>query len=318
MAADLIEPEPKVFELLHYLARNRGRVVSKAELLDSLWSGEVIGESALTRCVSCARKLVGDDSRTPRFIRTIHGRGYEFIAPLVERTGSEADPATAASAPASPAVNSTVGEREFVGRAAELNLLRTALSEIASLRQRMVLVTGEAGIGKIRLVEELSRQAAGLAQVHWGTAFEHGGRAAVLDLAGMPSLDRQTTLDEDGAPGLQRSQQRYTEALLGMDRWQADDSLGGIHRLSASARSTRSRRDSPNWRDAGRLFWSSTTCTTRTWCPGCFSSGQSNECRHHSSSSAWCASGNPPPMTTGAACCPASASPASRRSPYLV
>ena len=74
VSGEVLTPEPKVFELLAYLMRNPGRVVTKAELLDSLWGGEVVGESVLTRCVSCLRKLLVDDARDPTFIRTAHGR----------------------------------------------------------------------------------------------------------------------------------------------------------------------------------------------------------------------------------------------------
>jgi DNA-binding winged helix-turn-helix (wHTH) protein len=80
VGADVFTPEPKVFELLAYLMRHNGRVVTKNELLDSLWAGVVVGESALTRCMSYVRKLLADDARAPKFIRTAHGRGYEFVA----------------------------------------------------------------------------------------------------------------------------------------------------------------------------------------------------------------------------------------------
>src|SRR5258707_11473681 len=101
---DVVTPEPKVFELLSYLMRHPGRAVSKAELLDSLWSGDVVGESVLTRCVSCARKLLADDSKTPRFIRTLHGRGYEFIAPVstLAEAASKLEPASDQASPAGP------------------------------------------------------------------------------------------------------------------------------------------------------------------------------------------------------------------------
>src|SRR5512138_2641580 len=92
---DLFTPEPKVFELLSYLMRHHGRVIPKAELLDCLWAGDVVGESVLTRCVSCARKLLSDDPKAPRFIRTSHGRGYEFVAPVTMATISAGETASA-------------------------------------------------------------------------------------------------------------------------------------------------------------------------------------------------------------------------------
>ena len=75
--------EPKVFDVLAYLVQHRDRVVSKDELLDKLWPGQVVGENALTRCIRAARAAVGDDGTKQEIIETQHGRGYRFVAPLV-------------------------------------------------------------------------------------------------------------------------------------------------------------------------------------------------------------------------------------------
>src|SRR3954470_16959500 len=83
IAGELLSPEPKVFQLLLYLMQNAGRIVEKSELLDAVWKDELVCESALTRCVCCIRKLLSDDARTPTFVRTVHGRGYEFLAPCM-------------------------------------------------------------------------------------------------------------------------------------------------------------------------------------------------------------------------------------------
>ncbi|MFL6223841.1 MAG: transcriptional regulator, partial [Actinomycetes bacterium] len=72
--------EPQVFEVLAYLVRNRGRLVTKAELLDEIWGSRFVSESALTSRIKAARKAVGDSGREQRVIRTVHGRGYEFLA----------------------------------------------------------------------------------------------------------------------------------------------------------------------------------------------------------------------------------------------
>lgn len=74
--------EPKVFDVLVYLVQHSERVVSKDELLDKLWPGQVVGENALTRCIRAARAAVGDDGAKQEIIETQHGRGYRFIAPL--------------------------------------------------------------------------------------------------------------------------------------------------------------------------------------------------------------------------------------------
>jgi DNA-binding winged helix-turn-helix (wHTH) protein len=175
------KPEPKVFELLSYLMRNPGRVVPKAELLDALWSNEVVGESVLTRCVSCARKLINDDSRVPTFLRTVHGRGYEFVAPVVadaapsfeERRSGQRD-----SAESSSRDDLQHGGRPFVGRASEAAALAHVLAHPEAVRHNLVLVAGEAGIGKTRLLEEVVERSAGDVEVHWSRASEMSGAPA--------------------------------------------------------------------------------------------------------------------------------------------
>jgi TolB-like protein/DNA-binding winged helix-turn-helix (wHTH) protein len=81
-AGESVEVEPKVFDLLVYLIQQHDRVVSKDELLDKLWPGQVVSETALTQCVMAARKAVGDDGTRQHTIKTQHGRGYRFVAAL--------------------------------------------------------------------------------------------------------------------------------------------------------------------------------------------------------------------------------------------
>ena len=79
----LVPVEPKVFDVLVYLLQQRDRIVSKDELLDKLWPGQVVGENALTRCIRAARAAVGDDGTKQEIIETQHGRGYRFIGEVV-------------------------------------------------------------------------------------------------------------------------------------------------------------------------------------------------------------------------------------------
>jgi len=78
--------EPRPLEVLIYLASNRDRVVTKEELIERLWGVKFISESALTRCIHEARRVLGDDGAQPAVIKTVHGRGYRFIAEVVERS----------------------------------------------------------------------------------------------------------------------------------------------------------------------------------------------------------------------------------------
>jgi DNA-binding winged helix-turn-helix (wHTH) protein/tetratricopeptide (TPR) repeat protein len=81
--------EPRVLDLLIFLIRNRDRAVSKAELLESVWNARFISDSALTRCVLQARKAIAAEGGTDEAIRTIHRRGYRFVAPVTEQRADE-------------------------------------------------------------------------------------------------------------------------------------------------------------------------------------------------------------------------------------
>ena len=72
--------EPQVFDVLAYLALHRGKLVRKEELLDEVWGDRFVSESALTTRIKSLRQAVGDDGNRQSVIRTVHGRGYEFVA----------------------------------------------------------------------------------------------------------------------------------------------------------------------------------------------------------------------------------------------
>lgn len=76
--------EPQVFDVLLLLLRERDRVVTKEELLDRVWGDRFVSESALTSRIKALRRAVGDDGRSQHVIRTVHGRGYQFVAPIEE------------------------------------------------------------------------------------------------------------------------------------------------------------------------------------------------------------------------------------------
>ena len=62
-ATSLISVEPKVFDLLVYVIRNRDHVVSKDDLIATIWNGRIVSESALTTCINAARTALGDSAR---------------------------------------------------------------------------------------------------------------------------------------------------------------------------------------------------------------------------------------------------------------
>jgi TolB-like protein/DNA-binding winged helix-turn-helix (wHTH) protein len=86
---DLLETEPQVFRVLQYLVENRTRVISKEEIVNSIWNGRAISDSALTYAIREARLLVGDNGKAQDVIRTLPRRGFRFIAQVTELPGTE-------------------------------------------------------------------------------------------------------------------------------------------------------------------------------------------------------------------------------------
>ena len=80
----LVAVEPKVFDLLVHLVANRERVVSKDDLINSVWGGRVVSESALTTAVNAARVALGDSGEDQRLIRTLPRKGFRFVGEVRE------------------------------------------------------------------------------------------------------------------------------------------------------------------------------------------------------------------------------------------
>jgi TolB-like protein len=76
--------EPQVFDLLLFLIDNRERVVSRDDLLASVWRGRNVSESTLASRINAARRALGDSGEQQRLIRTIHGRGFRFVGTIRE------------------------------------------------------------------------------------------------------------------------------------------------------------------------------------------------------------------------------------------
>jgi pimeloyl-ACP methyl ester carboxylesterase/DNA-binding winged helix-turn-helix (wHTH) protein len=85
--------QPQVFDVLSHLVANRSRVVPKTELLDTVWGDRFVSESTLTSRIKAARQVVGDDGIGQTVIKTVHGRGYRWVAEVGEGA-PEPTPAT--------------------------------------------------------------------------------------------------------------------------------------------------------------------------------------------------------------------------------
>src|SRR5262245_33785255 len=80
---------PKLFAVLHYLVTNAGRMITKGELLGAVWPNTIVGEGSLAVCISEIRNILGDDARSPRYIETMHRRGYRFLVPTAPLEGNQ-------------------------------------------------------------------------------------------------------------------------------------------------------------------------------------------------------------------------------------
>jgi TolB-like protein len=94
-ARHAVHVEPQVFDLLAYLTQNRDRVVSKDDLIASVWGGRIVSESTLTSRINAARKAIGDSGRSQKLIRTIPRRGLRFVGDVQMQADDTKPPAHA-------------------------------------------------------------------------------------------------------------------------------------------------------------------------------------------------------------------------------
>lgn len=74
-----VKVEPQVFDLIVYLLQHRDRLVSRQEILDHVWQGRLVSDATLGNRINSARKALGDNGSSQLMIKTVHGRGYQFI-----------------------------------------------------------------------------------------------------------------------------------------------------------------------------------------------------------------------------------------------
>jgi DNA-binding winged helix-turn-helix (wHTH) protein len=187
--------EPQVLEVLAYLIRHRDRLVGKHELMDEVWHDRFVSESAVTSRIKAARRVTGDDGERQSVIRTVHGRGYRFVARLAELPG--------------PAATTRMAAIRCVGRYDELDQLRSALAAAQSGHRRVVLLGGEPGIGKTTLIESFlgdlppTCQLTGVGQCHPVSLGEPYAPVleALAEIAKGPRGDLVRRLLDEVAPG---------------------------------------------------------------------------------------------------------------------
>ncbi len=101
-----VQVEPRTIDVLAFLARHPGRVLTKEEILAAVWERSFVSEATLSHAVAELRRALGDDARRPRFIETIPKRGYRLIASVAE---ADREPAAGLSGPAATTVPSPSG-----------------------------------------------------------------------------------------------------------------------------------------------------------------------------------------------------------------
>lgn len=136
---------PKSLGVLRALAERPGQIVSKEELFRAVWPTTAVTDATLTSCIKELRQALNDDAQAPRYIETIHRRGFRFLASTLPLIPSLADRATS--------VLSVPGLEHIVGRAAPLDQLEHAFVRATQGRRQIVFVSGEPGIGKTALAE---------------------------------------------------------------------------------------------------------------------------------------------------------------------
>lgn len=95
-----VPTEPQVFSLLRHLIENRDRVVSKDELFEVIWKDRIVSDAALSSRIKAVRAAIGDDGTRQALVRTIHGRGFQFIGSVA----AQSDRAVPSAALAQPSI----------------------------------------------------------------------------------------------------------------------------------------------------------------------------------------------------------------------
>jgi TolB-like protein/Flp pilus assembly protein TadD len=101
---ELIPLEPQVFDLLVHLVANRDRVVSKDDLIASVWGGRIVSDSTLASRINALRRAVGDSGERQHLIRTIARKGVRFVGDVREQRPAESSVATALALPDRPSI----------------------------------------------------------------------------------------------------------------------------------------------------------------------------------------------------------------------
>jgi predicted ATPase len=157
--AQLLVLRPRTLAMLCYLAEHPGRLVTKAELRQHVWGGTHVTDTVLRVCVQEIRAVLGDAADAPHYLATVGRQGYRFLV----GEDREAVPPWLAG--------------PLVGRQGEIDALASWFQRAAQGTRQVVLVSGEAGVGKTTVVEQWLARLATARSVRMarGQCVEHFG-----------------------------------------------------------------------------------------------------------------------------------------------
>ncbi|MCI0673822.1 MAG: AAA family ATPase, partial [Myxococcaceae bacterium] len=233
----MVRLPPKVFAVLRLLVAQPGQLVTKEVLLQAVWPEAVVSEAVLTTCIAELRKILGETAQAPRFIQTVHRRGYRFVGHLPTVAPSALPPS-----PPSPS-RATAPPPLLVGRERELTHLHQWLERVWQGARQTVFLTGEAGLGKTTVVNAFVEEAAGAGDV-WlarGQCIEHYG-AGEAYLPVLEALGRLCRAPE-GAPLLPVLEQHAPTWLAQMPALLSATALEAVQRRVVGATQKRMLRE---------------------------------------------------------------------------
>ena len=157
----LVKADPKVLDVLSYVIRKPGQLVSKHELVEHVWEGRALSDTVLTGAMSRLRKAL-EVNGGPALLENVYGRGYRFTGAVTQREATTIPPSDGS-------VDRSMSDVPFVGRSAALERVEAALEQARKGWGRIVVAAGEPGIGKTHLAEVSTERAAGLGMAWaWG------------------------------------------------------------------------------------------------------------------------------------------------------
>lgn len=219
-----VQVEPKLMDVLVYLAENAGRVVSKNDITDAVWPELFITESVITRSIAGLRRAFGDDAKNPRFIETISKRGYRLIASVAgpstsstHRTGPPSPRGARTARATTSTVPYVVGQwvrgGAFYGRG-------PVIDEVLRGNRNWLWLLGTRRIGKTSVLKQLEHLAV--------TTPELGFLPVFWDLQG---ADRPQDLHLDFADALLDAEERLENVGILLADVRADDCFDSLGRL---------------------------------------------------------------------------------------